>query len=59
MAAGYPKAVVQRVMNLLLLSEYKRRQAVPGVRITQRAFGKDWRYPITSAWRHQLPFAKD
>ncbi|MGB1258190.1 MAG: NAD+ synthase [Thiolinea sp.] len=54
-AAGYPKAVVQRVMNLLLLSEYKRRQAAPGVRITQRAFGKDWRYPITSKWRHQLP----
>ena len=54
-AAGYPKAVVQRVMNLLLLSEYKRRQAAPGVRITQRGFGKDWRYPITSKWRHQLP----
>ncbi len=57
-AAGYPKAVVQRVMNLLLLSEYKRRQAAPGVRITQRAFGKDWRYPMTSAWRHQLPLTE-
>lgn len=54
-AAGYDAAVVKRVMNLLLLSEYKRRQASPGVRITRRAFGKDWRYPITSAWRQQLP----
>lgn len=54
-AAGYDAAVVKRVMNLLLLSEYKRQQAAPGVRITRRAFGKDWRYPMTSAWRHQLP----
>jgi NAD+ synthase (glutamine-hydrolysing) len=54
-AAGFDAAVVKRVVNLLLLSEYKRRQAAPGVRITRRAFGKDWRYPITSAWRHQLP----
>ncbi len=58
-AAGYSQAVVQRVMNLLLLSEYKRCQAAPGVRITQRAFGKDWRYPITSAWRYQLPLVKN
>ncbi|CAA6811771.1 MAG: NAD synthetase (EC / Glutamine amidotransferase chain of NAD synthetase [uncultured Thiotrichaceae bacterium] len=54
-AAGFDATVVKRVVNLLLLSEYKRRQAAPGVRITRRAFGKDWRYPITSAWRHQLP----
>ncbi|MEZ5534779.1 MAG: NAD+ synthase [Thiolinea sp.] len=54
-AAGYDPTVVKRVMNLLLLSEYKRRQASPGVRLTRRAFGKDWRYPITSGWRRQLP----
>ncbi len=54
-AAGFDAATVKRIMNLLLLSEYKRRQAAPGVRITRRAFGKDWRYPITSAWRRQLP----
>lgn len=53
--AGHDAAIVKRVVNLLLLSEYKRRQAAPGVRITRRAFGKDWRYPITSGWRHQLP----
>ena len=58
-AAGFAEGVVRRVMNLLLLSEYKRRQAAPGVRVTQRAFGKDWRYPITSGWRHQLPFNQD
>jgi len=58
-AAGYSKAIVQRVMNLLSLSENKCRQAAPGFCVTQRAFGKDWRYPITSAWRHQLPVAKD
>jgi len=54
-ADGYDASVVKRVVNLLLLSEYKRRQAAPGVRITRRAFGKDWRYPVTSAWRQQLP----
>lgn len=55
-AAGYDEATVRRVVNLVLLSEYKRRQAPPGTRITRRAFGRDWRYPMTSAWRKQLPF---
>jgi len=32
-------------------NEYKRRQAPPGVRISARAFGRDWRYPITSGYR--------
>lgn len=54
-SAGFDTALVRRVVNLVLLNEYKRRQAAPGVRITSRAFGKDWRYPITSAWRKQLP----
>ncbi len=58
-AAGYDAATVRRVVNLVLLNEYKRRQASPGVRITPRAFGKDWRYPITSAWRRQLPLTQD
>lgn len=53
--AGFDAATVQRVVNLVLLSEYKRRQAAPGVRISGRGFGKDWRYPITSAWRKNLP----
>ena len=54
-SAGFDAALVHRVVNLVLLNEYKRRQAAPGVRITSRAFGKDWRYPITSSWRTQLP----
>ena len=47
-AAGFDRALVQRVRGLLLRAEYKRRQAPPGVRITTRAFGRDRRYPITN-----------
>lgn len=54
-AAGFDAPTVNRVVNLVLLNEYKRRQAAPGVRISGRGFGKDWRYPITSAWRKNLP----
>jgi NAD+ synthase (glutamine-hydrolysing) len=50
-AQGYAPADVQRVVGLIKRSEYKRRQAPPGVRITFRGFGKDWRYPITSKYR--------
>ncbi len=49
--AGFDAAMVSRVARLVLLNEYKRRQGAPGTRITQRALGRDWRYPITSAWR--------
>jgi NAD+ synthase (glutamine-hydrolysing) len=38
---------------MVLRSEYKRRQAPPGTRITHRAFGRDRRYPITSGWREK------
>jgi len=48
---GYSAADVRRVTGLIRKSEYKRRQAPPGVRITLRGFGKDWRYPITSRYR--------
>jgi len=41
---------VRRVVRLIKINEYKRRQAAVGIRITPRGFGKDWRYPITSAW---------
>jgi NAD+ synthetase len=47
-AQGWPEGDVRRVITLLKKNEYKRRQAPPGVRVTRRAFGKDWRYPITS-----------
>lgn len=47
-ARGFDEAAVRRTVRLLKVSEYKRRQAPVGVRVTPRAFGKDWRYPITS-----------
>jgi NAD+ synthase (glutamine-hydrolysing) len=50
-AAGYPAADVERVTRLIKVNEYKRRQAPVGIRITHRAFGRDWRYPITSKFR--------
>ena len=50
-ARGYDPAVVKRVEHLLYLSEYKRRQAPPGVKIGPRNFGRDRRYPITNAFR--------
>jgi len=49
-AKGFKEATVRRVAGMVLRNEYKRRQAPPGVRITQRAFGKDRRYPITSGY---------
>ncbi|MCM8594826.1 NAD+ synthase [Accumulibacter sp.] len=50
-ARGYSEADVRRVVHLLKISEYKRRQAPVGIRVTQRGFGKDWRYPITNRYR--------
>ena len=50
-AAGLPRADVERVVRLIKINEYKRRQAPIGIRITHRAFGRDWRYPITSKFR--------
>jgi NAD+ synthase (glutamine-hydrolysing) len=54
MSLGYSRADVERVVKLVRLSEYKRRQSPVGIRITNRGFGKDWRYPITNKYRHQL-----
>ena len=48
---GFERATVVRVLEMVKQSEYKRRQAPPGVRISGRAFGRDWRYPITSGYR--------
>jgi NAD+ synthase (glutamine-hydrolysing) len=50
-ARGFDKATVGRVLEMVKRNEYKRRQAPPGVRISDRAFGRDWRYPITSGYR--------
>ena len=49
-AAGYSEADVRKVVGMLKKGEYKRRQAPVGIRVTQRGFGKDWRYPITSRY---------
>jgi NAD+ synthetase len=49
-ARGHAPAQVAQVVRLIKIAEYKRRQAAVGIRITPRGFGKDWRYPITSAW---------
>ena len=48
---GFDPVIVRQVLDRVRLSEYKRRQAPPGVRVTQRAFGRDWRYPIVSGYR--------
>jgi len=50
-ALGYDAAIVKKVIRMVDLAEYKRRQAPPGPRITPRNFGKDRRYPITSKYR--------
>ncbi len=47
---GYEEADVRRTVAMLKRSEYKRRQAPVGIRVTKRGFGKDWRYPITSGY---------
>ena len=50
-AEGFEEAVVRRVEHLLTLSEYKRRQAAPGVKVTRKNFGRDRRYPIVNRFR--------
>ena len=43
--------IVKKVIRMIDINEYKRRQAAPGVKITSRAFGKDWRLPITNKYK--------
>jgi NAD+ synthase (glutamine-hydrolysing) len=54
LAMGFERATVERVMRLVDTSEYKRRQAPPGVKITPRAFGRDRRLPIVNRYRDTL-----
>ncbi|HEY6408958.1 MAG TPA: NAD+ synthase, partial [Ktedonobacteraceae bacterium] len=54
LAMGFEQKTVERVMRLVDISEYKRRQAPPGVKITTRAFGRDRRLPITNRYRESL-----
>lgn len=50
-AAGFSRETVARIVRLIHINEYKRRQSAPGARITPRGFGRDRRYPMTSGWR--------
>ncbi len=50
-ARGFDRSTVGRVLEMVKRNEYKRRQAPPGVRVSRRAFGRDWRYPITSGYK--------
>jgi NAD+ synthase (glutamine-hydrolysing) len=52
-ARGFDRATVGRILDLVKRNEYKRRQAPPGVRVSGRAFGRDWRYPITNGYKSQ------
>jgi NAD+ synthase (glutamine-hydrolysing) len=49
--AAFDAAIVDRTLRLVDHAEYKRRQAAPGVKLRPRAFGRDWRAPITNHWR--------
>ncbi len=49
---GIPEDLARRVLKLVVQSEYKRRQAAPVLRVTARAFGEGWRFPIAHAYRH-------
>jgi NAD+ synthase (glutamine-hydrolysing) len=49
---GFARETVLRVLGMVRRNEYKRRQSPPGVRISRRAFGRDWRYPITNGYRN-------
>lgn len=53
-AAGYSKAAVEQIVRLIRINEYKRRQSPPGPRITNRAFGRDWRYPLSNGFRESV-----
>jgi len=53
-AEGYDREIVRRVWRLLVRTEYKRRQAPPGVKLTFRAFGRDRRYPITNGFTNLI-----
>jgi NAD+ synthase (glutamine-hydrolysing) len=54
-ALGYEKDTVGRILDMVRRNEYKRRQSPPGVRISGRAFGRDWRYPMTSGYGRSHP----
>jgi NAD+ synthase (glutamine-hydrolysing) len=50
-ALGHEAATVERVLRMIRAAEWKRYQMPPGVKISPRAFGRDWRWPVTNAWK--------
>ncbi len=56
-SAGYDHQVVEKIVRMVDRNEYKRRQAPPGVKITQRAFGRDRRFPLTNGFRRRQRFS--
>lgn len=50
-AAGFDRDTVERIVRLVTISEWKRRQSAPGPKVSRRAFGRERRYPISNAWR--------
>jgi NAD+ synthase (glutamine-hydrolysing) len=54
-ASGFDVDLVEKILRLVDLAEYKRRQYPPGPKISLRAFGRDRRLPITNAWREHAP----
>jgi NAD+ synthase (glutamine-hydrolysing) len=54
-AGGHEAAIVHRVLGLVKRAEFKRQQAAPGLKITDRAFGTGWRMPIASQWENSTP----
>ncbi|MBI5194673.1 MAG: NAD(+) synthase, partial [Nitrospirae bacterium] len=50
-AMGYDEKTTAKVISMVDRSEYKRRQSPPGIKITPRAFGKDWRVPVTNGYK--------
>jgi len=51
--AGFDEADVHKIVRLIRINEYKRRQAPIGIRVTHRGFGRDWRYPVTNRFREE------
>ncbi|WP_019877781.1 NAD+ synthase [Sporichthya polymorpha] len=54
-AAGFDQELVEKILRLVDIAEYKRRQYPPGTKISLRAFGRDRRLPITNGWRERVP----
>ena len=50
-ASGYDPNDVRMVIGAVERSEYKRRQSPPGIKVTPRAFGRDWRFPISNSYK--------